>query len=330
LAMGGVVSSVFGSRTDKHDDPGLFRLTYSSRLVASTDAEAEKVIGKVIASALKHNPRYGITGMLYYCNESKDIVQVLEGSKAAVMGLFSVIEVDTRHMHCRILNTQTGADDRLYSGWGMALMRLTEVEKAATVKKLSKSRPMGAPNNELMHHMRLQYSSTLLANDADAGRQQIAEILEKAVPFNQQMRIGGLLCFNPATQEVTQILEGPAPAVLELFDRISVDPRHRAVSLTGQELVIHADDLQFDARWGMMQTETSEEQGRLVEHNLASRLRQAYASFDQSLEAGGAAASTSKRSKASRQHRIDMSFAKPTGDIPRWPVHSTPAEFDAM
>ena len=52
-------------------------------------------------------------------------------------------------------------------------------------------------------------------------------LLRKARLYNQQARLSGLLFF--AKSEFLQILEGPEPALSELYARIVADPRHFAV-----------------------------------------------------------------------------------------------------
>ena len=209
----------------------LVRLVYTSELVAATDAEAERHIAEILASALKNNQRRDISGMLYYDRSTKGIVQVLEGAHRAVVGLFVIIQVDKRHTGCRIIE-QLAVSKRMYSDcFGMTLAR-TEPAKLAAMKNNGAPRAL---QHFGVHLMRLQYSSMMLASDADEGRRIISEILERAVSFNAANEIGGLLCFNPSTLGVVQIIEGPAPAVLALFDNITIDNRHRNLVLTSQE-----------------------------------------------------------------------------------------------
>ena len=89
---------------------------------------------------------------------------------------------------------------------------------------------------------------------------------------NSEKSIGGLLSFNPSTMGVTQLLEGPAAAVRELFTAIMVDSRHTDCRLSKEELLLSEDDYLFGAAWGMMQSETQET--GLVD--LPSRIWQAY------------------------------------------------------
>ena len=199
-------------------------LVYTSTLTASTDAEAERIIAHIIACALKNNPRHKISGVLYYEHTTKAIVQVLEGPQHAIVGLYAKISVDPRHAQCRILKQKRVSRRTCTDGFGMSLAR-TEPTRLAKYQRTGvvPLSPRESMFSSSTHLMRLQYSSILLATGADDGRRAISEILTHAAAFNATNRIGGLLCFNPTTLEVTQILEGPAGPVLELFDRICIE-----------------------------------------------------------------------------------------------------------
>ena len=177
--------------------------------------------------------------------------------------------------------------------------------------------------------MRLQYSSLMLANSADECRRTISEILTRSAAFNLEMRIGGLLCYNPATLAVTQIIEGPAGPVLELFDRICVDSRHRAVVLTLQEVVLDQRDVQFHARWGMMQTETREPPLLL---DLAARLRASYACEGDTPPGCSSTSSSSTLSDLSSKARLrrHIEMAVDMSPALHQSIDRTPAEGDAM
>ena len=97
----------------------------------------------------------------------------------------------------------------------------------------------------------------------------------RSVHNNAELSIGGLLCFNPATLGVVQILEGPAFAVQSTYLKIKADTRHSAVELTSEEVLFSKAECHFDASWGMMQSETQESQTGLLD--LSSRLARAAA-----------------------------------------------------
>ena len=151
------------------------------------------------------------------------------------------------HRHGDItLLEQREIDVRAHIDFGMALARVADAEQ------MRGDLPMGASASSdepalAEHLVRLQYSSKLLASDVEQARQMLRDILAVAVRKNTEQRIGGLLCFNPTTMRVTQLLEGPAAAVRELFTAIMVDSRHTDCRLSKEELLLSEDDYLFGA-----------------------------------------------------------------------------------
>jgi len=241
----------------------LYMLKYSSTLMVSP-AEADTVLATILACALRNNPELGVTGMLYYDRSTLGLVQTLEGPKDAVEGLYTIICADQRHGEITLLE-QREIDQRAHIDFGMALARVGGGDL-----------PMGAPSSSdepafAEHLVRLQYTSKLVASDVDQARQMLKDILAVAMRKNAEQRIGGLLCFNPTTMRVTQLLEGPAAAVRALFLTIMADPRHEDCCLTNEELLLSKADYLFGSSWGMMQTETETAEARLVD--LPSRIQ---------------------------------------------------------
>lgn len=234
--MGGILSSCTRSLPDPGPEP-LIRLTYTSKIVATHEDAADEIVASVLASALRNNPGRHVSGILYFDRATRSVLQVLEGPLFAVLGLYAVIKVDRRHRDC-ILLEQRKVEERAYSAGDFGGMILSRdgggaIPRMVTMTKQGQSihtSPFAG-----VHLVRLQYSSFVLAADADEGRRIIKQILECAMPFNAVHSIGGLLCYNPSTLAVTQILEGPPETVMSLFDRILIDARHRNVVLTSQE-----------------------------------------------------------------------------------------------
>uniref|UniRef100_A0A7S0J0V9 BLUF domain-containing protein n=1 Tax=Calcidiscus leptoporus TaxID=127549 RepID=A0A7S0J0V9_9EUKA len=222
----------------------LYRLRYSSVLHGD---DPEATLSVIVATALRKNPALSITGILYFCRETGGLVQVLEGPKANVLALFAKISNDSRHSQCRVLE-QIVASSRLFADFGMALAHLD--------RDLEQDVESRAPSAE--HLVRVQYASVLTAGDLREGRKVVEEILRVAVRNNPSRRIGGLLCFNPNTLGIVQVLEGPAPAVRELFTTIMADTRHVGCTLVSEELLLDRGELLFGESWGMMQSETQE------------------------------------------------------------------------
>ena len=76
--------------------------------------------------------------------------------------------------------------------------------------------------------MRVVYvSQNTIQGDDDYLSQQIEQILDTARRLNEQADITGALMFNRGL--FAQVLEGPAAAVEETFERIQCDQRHTEV-----------------------------------------------------------------------------------------------------
>jgi ATP/maltotriose-dependent transcriptional regulator MalT len=77
---------------------------------------------------------------------------------------------------------------------------------------------------------RLVYASTsMLSGDADAARQQIADILSSSRRNNAADDITGALLFSDTN--FAQVLEGPRAAVERLYETLHHDTRHKDLLL---------------------------------------------------------------------------------------------------
>jgi hypothetical protein len=77
---------------------------------------------------------------------------------------------------------------------------------------------------------RLVYASTsLLSDDQDTARQQIADILNSSRRNNAADDITGALLFSDTN--FAQVLEGPRAAVDRLYKTLHYDPRHKDLIL---------------------------------------------------------------------------------------------------
>ena len=92
---------------------GLVKLTYASHALIGADS-AEMLA--ICRSAMRVNPRLGITGALYY--DGRMFFQVLEGEPQAVGDLFATIRDDPRHRGVRHLGTVPIAERR-FGSWAM-------------------------------------------------------------------------------------------------------------------------------------------------------------------------------------------------------------------
>lgn len=94
--------------------------------------------------------------------------------------------------------------------------------------------------------MRVVYvSHNTIQGDDDYLSQQIEQILDTARQLNEQAGITGALMFNRGL--FAQILEGPAAAVEETFERIQCDQRHAKVLMVACDPV---SERSFD-QWSM-------------------------------------------------------------------------------
>ena len=103
----------------------LVSLIYTSEMTASMDFMDILEVSRV------RNERDGITGVLFFCNNS--VVQCLEGSREAVNKTYARIVQDKRHQNpllidYRILST------RLFSRWSMGYVPESSVTKPTLLK----------------------------------------------------------------------------------------------------------------------------------------------------------------------------------------------------
>ena len=299
-----------------HDRPTVFQMVYASALAATEERAAEDILSAIIASSLRNNPALDITGMLYYDRVSMGVVQVLEGPEQSVRDLYAKILGDPRHKGCELLSEHMVVQ-RTHADFGMALARCSagdtdELKRAAADAGV---RTSGLPHayararkagREGMHLVRMQYNSTLVAAGPEEARLLLRDILAKSVANNSDLSIGGLLCFNPTTLGVVQVLEGPAFAVLSTYSKIKADRRHTAVVLTCEEVLPSKAECHFDASWGMMQSETRESQLGLLD--LSTRLARAAAAHSSHASTSAIQASVSQirdLEAAQRQELVD-------------------------
>jgi Sensors of blue-light using FAD len=100
----------------------LIRLIYLSRPVGlQTDELTESILRKAHA----WNTQNEITGML--CEGQGVYLQVLEGERSTVTGLYARIHADPRHQGLELLHCES-ITKRRYPGWSMARVSLSEVD----------------------------------------------------------------------------------------------------------------------------------------------------------------------------------------------------------
>ena len=97
--------------------PALYNLVYCSRATAQVDTAA---VGRIIATARRFNPQYGITGMLVF--GSGIFFQWLEGPRDNVLALMARLKADPRHEEVITLSTVEEVRERLFPDWDMELV----------------------------------------------------------------------------------------------------------------------------------------------------------------------------------------------------------------
>ena len=105
----------------------LYQVIYAS---AETRPIDEDELLQMLKLAREKNTRLEITGMLLHCDGS--FIQALEGPKAPVMDLISVIRRDLRHNRITVL-FEGPIKNRSFSQWSMGFNRPSE-EELATIE----------------------------------------------------------------------------------------------------------------------------------------------------------------------------------------------------
>lgn len=102
----------------------LYSFSYCSRAAAGVD-EAE--VGRIIATARRHNPRLGITGLLVFGGGI--FFQWLEGPRASVSGLVQRLNADPRHDSIVTLDESEEVRERLFPDWDMELVGAMDIRE---------------------------------------------------------------------------------------------------------------------------------------------------------------------------------------------------------
>ncbi len=106
------------------DEPGLapafvalYNVVYCSRATPGVDATA---VQRIIATARRLNPAYGVTGMLVF--GSGIFFQWLEGPRDNVTALMSRLRTDPRHDSIVLLSEVEEVRERMFPDWDMELV----------------------------------------------------------------------------------------------------------------------------------------------------------------------------------------------------------------
>jgi len=112
----------------------LVRCLYASRPVG---ALTERTVDSIVSASKRNNPALGITGVL--CANDEAYIQVLEGGRSAVAGLFSKISADERHSDVTLLLFEE-ISERHYGHWTMAQLDVAQLNPATVLRYFETSR----------------------------------------------------------------------------------------------------------------------------------------------------------------------------------------------
>ena len=100
----------------------IHHIVYCSKAAQHMDKEA---LEKIISTAKRHNPRFGITGLLVF--GSGIFFQWLEGPRDNVTSLFKMISEDPRHSDVVLLTKEDEFRERLFPNWDMELVAAEDI-----------------------------------------------------------------------------------------------------------------------------------------------------------------------------------------------------------
>ncbi len=106
----------------------LVRLLYASRAAAPVNQDT---IESILEQSRRYNPTLGVTGIL--CHGGDVYMQVLEGGRAVVNGLYNKIVRDPRHTEVLLLHYEEVAE-RHFAGWTMGQVNLSKINPSTLLK----------------------------------------------------------------------------------------------------------------------------------------------------------------------------------------------------
>ena len=106
----------------------LVRLMYASRAVPAVDQEE---LVAILRKSKANNPPLGVTGVL--CFSEGIFLQVLEGGRSAVNGLYNRIASDSRHTQVELLSYEE-IGERSFAGWSMGQVDMARLNPALLLR----------------------------------------------------------------------------------------------------------------------------------------------------------------------------------------------------
>ena len=109
----------------------LTRLVYFSTSKRPTDGSAAVQLKQILASSIKNNVHFAVTGGLVF--NRNYFLQVLEGGRSNVTKIFSTISVDLRHDQIELVEVKD-VRERLFAAWSMGFASTPELIKELWAK----------------------------------------------------------------------------------------------------------------------------------------------------------------------------------------------------
>jgi hypothetical protein len=119
--------------------PPLYNLVYCSRATPGTN---EASVARILATAQRWNPVYGITGLLVFGGGI--FFQWLEGPHASVDALMTKLRADPRHEAIVLLSETEEVRERLFPDWAMERVTANDIREVLLDAKNSASDPQNA------------------------------------------------------------------------------------------------------------------------------------------------------------------------------------------
>ena len=94
----------------------LYQIIYHS--LAAGEGMPPDALASLLRQARAYNQAHRLTGLLLYATDTKEFVQVLEGSQAEVQRLYAHIAHDPRHKHAFVLH-EGQEEARMFPDWRM-------------------------------------------------------------------------------------------------------------------------------------------------------------------------------------------------------------------
>ena len=106
----------------------LIRVFYVS---AALGPQTTTVTGSILKTAQAWNAAHGVTGVL--CQGQGVFLQVLEGERDTVTGLYKRIAADRRHKNVEMIHCENIAERR-YGRWAMAHVSLSDLDPMGKIE----------------------------------------------------------------------------------------------------------------------------------------------------------------------------------------------------